>query len=491
MSTPLARSLISLTVAEILFNLSGYVIHAVAGRVLGPSDYGRYGLVVTLTTTVIILIGNGIPTAMSRYLSEYFEKDPGMVRVIKRTGARLQFFLIAGVTAIFFFGAPLIATLLGDPSLTSLFRFSSLIIPAFAASSFYFYYFTGIHLFHYQAILKMARSLLRIALTVPLVVFYKIHGAIAGYILVPLCTFLLGLWFDRKSSAPYRVWDESTSERSFPWRTLLFAAWPITLFLLFYELFISIDLYLVKTLVGSDAETGYYNAATTLARLPSYLFYALSIILLPALAKLKSDGNPERVSQLMGQSLRYAGILLLPLSFLLFSYAEPVLTLFFGNAYENAVPLFRILVFGLSFLTVFYTVSMGMIGLGHARLVMWLSLMGTILNAILISVLVPTLGTEGAAWSTTVSTTAITLLTLLLMQRFVRTPIRISAILKTLFAGSILFAGTLLFPSTSLFFLFPAAFLGIGYLAILFLLHVLTREDIAPLLNFLPKKKAD
>ena len=96
-----------------------------------------------------------------------------------------------------------------------------------------------------------------------------------------------------------------------------------------------------------------------------------------------------------------------------------------------------------------------------------------------------------AAWSTTVSTTAITLLTLLLMQRFVRTPIRISAMLKTLFAGSILFAGTLLFPSTSLFFLFPAALLGIGYLAILFLLHILTREDIAPLLNCLPKKKAD
>ncbi|MGB5018305.1 MAG: oligosaccharide flippase family protein, partial [Candidatus Moraniibacteriota bacterium] len=69
MSNSLSRSLVWLTIAEMLFNISGYVIHAVAGRILGPADYGRYALVITLTTTVIILIGNGIPTAMSRYLS--------------------------------------------------------------------------------------------------------------------------------------------------------------------------------------------------------------------------------------------------------------------------------------------------------------------------------------------------------------------------------------------------------------------------------------
>ena len=48
-----------MTLSEIIFNLSGYVIHSVAGRVMGPADYGRYGLVVTMTTMIIILIGNG------------------------------------------------------------------------------------------------------------------------------------------------------------------------------------------------------------------------------------------------------------------------------------------------------------------------------------------------------------------------------------------------------------------------------------------------
>lgn len=489
MSTSLSRSLLWLTLAEVLFNISGYVIHAVAGRVLGPADYGRYALVVTLTTTVIILIGNGIPTAMSRYLSEYFEKDPRMVGTIKHVGARLQFFLIGGVTLLFFAISPLIAQLLGDPSLTPLFALSSLIIPTFAASSFYFYYFTGIHRFRTQAALKMTRAILRIVLIVSLVFAFGIYGAIAGYILVPLCTFLLGYVLDRKSSAAFRASAINTTENPFHWKLLLSSAWPITLFLLFYEIFISIDLYLVKALLHDDVQTGLYNAALTLGRLPYYLFYALSIVLLPALAKLKSDGNPEKVSRLMSQSLRYAGIILLPLFVLLFVYAEPTLTLFFGAKYIGAVDAFRILVGGLSFLTVFYVVSSGLMGLGHARLAMWMAIAGTALNAMLNLFLVPRFGIIGSAWSTTLSSVLVTLATLALMQTSIRTPVNISQSLRILGANIALFFAASLFPSASIAFLIPATLLGSGYIATLFLLGTLTREDFAAFTSFLPKKK--
>lgn len=491
MSNSLSRSLIWLTIAEVLFNISGYVIHAVAGRILGPADYGRYALVVTLTTTVIILIGNGIPTAMSRYLSEYFEKSPRMIGIIKQTGARLQFFLIGGVTTIFFLISPLIARLLGDSSLTPLFALSALIIPAFAASSFYFYYFTGIHRFRTQATLKMTRALLRIILIVSLVFAFGIYGALAGYILVPLCTFLLGLYLDKKSSDSFKKTGNDIPEQTFPWRLLLSSAWPITLFLLFYEIFISIDLYLVKALLHDDVQTGLYNAALTLGRLPYYLFYALSIVLLPALAKLKSDGNPEKVSRLMSQSLRYASIILLPLFILLFAYAEPTLTLFFGAKYTGAIDAFRILVGGLSFLTVFYIVSSGLMGLGHTRLAMWMAIAGTILNATFNFLLVPRFGIIGSAWSTTISSILITLATLAFMQTHIRTPMNASQSIRILIGSTLLFFATQLFPSSSTAFLIPATILGIGYLAILSFLGVLTREDFSSFLSFLPKKKAN
>jgi O-antigen/teichoic acid export membrane protein len=41
MSSNLAKSALWVTISEILFNLSGFVIHSVLGRFLGPADYGR------------------------------------------------------------------------------------------------------------------------------------------------------------------------------------------------------------------------------------------------------------------------------------------------------------------------------------------------------------------------------------------------------------------------------------------------------------------
>ncbi|QQS20516.1 MAG: flippase [Candidatus Moraniibacteriota bacterium] len=488
MST-LAKPVFLLTVAEILFNVSGYVIHAVSGRVLGPADYGRYGLVITLTTTLIILIGNGIPTAMSRYLSEHFEGSPTSVRAIQKTAALLQAALITVVTGVFFLLAPFTALMLGDPALKPLLRLSSLIIPAFAASSIYFYHFTGIHRFDIQAVLKMTRSILRIAITVPLIISFKLPGAIAGYIIVPFLTFLLGLFFDWKTSAAFRSNRKEETPLTFPFRTLLVASWPITLFLLFYEIFISIDLYLVQVMLEDDRQTGLYNAALNLARLPYFLFYALSIVLLPALAKLKSEGNPEKVSALMSQALRYSGIILLPLAILLSAAAHPALTLFFGNQYSEAADTFRVLVFGLSLLTVFYTLSSGLIGLGHSRLPLRIALLGTLLNATLNGILIPRFGIVGSAWAVTISSFIVTVSTFFLMQRFVKTPFHTKKVSVFMLLCFLLFLSTLPFSFDTFSSFFVAAGLGGFFLLLLFSARILTEEDIALLSSLLRRKK--
>ncbi len=481
----IAKPILALTLAEVLYNLSGYVVHAVAGRILGPADYGRYGLVITLTTTVIILIGNGVPTAMSRYLSEAFIQNPGSIHAIKRAGIILQTLIIGAITLIFFFFAPIISRLLGDSSLTPLFQLSSLIIPAFAASSFYFYYFTGIHRFHTQATLKIARALLRATLLVALVVLFKIYGAIVGYILVPFLTFTIGTFFDRRSSTDFPPEEKPV----FSLRKLLSAAWPITFFLVFYEIFISIDLYLVKAILHNDQETGFYNAALTLGRIPYYLFYALSIVLLPTLAKLNGEGNPEKISKLMTSSLRYAGIILIPIATLLFAYAEQASSLFFGQDYVAAAPALEVLAFGLSCLTVFYIVATGLIGLGRAKLAMWLAIAGTAVDVLLNILAIKSFGILGAAWATAISSSIVTLASLIILQSTVRIPYLISPVLKTIIAGLFLVGGTLILPSGKISFLFSASILGIAYIATLHALGIIAKKDLEPISSLFRKNR--
>ncbi len=282
MSKFLVKSAIIVTVSEIIFNLSAFVIHAVVGRILGPADYGRYGLVVTLTTMIIILVGNGIPTALAKYLSEIFETNPRLIKVIKKQAILLQSLIIGSLTFLFFLSAPLIAKILGDLTLTNLFRISSLIIPAFAAASFYFSYYTGLHKFNIQALLKVSRSVFRIFFIISLAYFFQVKGSIVGYILAPLSVFLLALIIDKfniNKEIKKKIQESSISQQDnliFPWKNLVNYAWQIVVFFLAYELMISIDLYLVKRILASDHLTGIYNAALTAGRIPYYLFYSFS-----------------------------------------------------------------------------------------------------------------------------------------------------------------------------------------------------------------------
>ena len=239
MSKFLVKSFFWVTISEIIYNLSAYVIHSGMGRILSPAEYGRYGLVVTLTTMVVVLIGQGVPTAMAKYLGEIYDTRLGLIPIIKRQTAKIQFILIGGVTVMFFLLSPVISLILRDSSLTNLFRLSSLVIPAFALASFYFYYYTGLHEFKIQAWLKTSRSVARLVFILGLAWLlkskgYALEGVIIGYILAPLSIFFEANLLDK--------FKKIRPEGFFDWRKLLRYAWPMTLFLVAYEFLITIDL---------------------------------------------------------------------------------------------------------------------------------------------------------------------------------------------------------------------------------------------------------
>lgn len=476
------KSVFWLTFSEILFNLSGYIIHAVAGRTLGPSDYGRYSIIITLTTVIVVLIGNGIPTAMSRYLSEAFEKKPEQVLSIRKQGIRLQFFLMLGVTILFFLSAPFLAWSLNDPTLTPLFRLSSLIVPAFAAASFYFSYFTGLHLFQYQSILKSFRSVMRVTLIVGLVLVFGLKGAIVGYILAPLITFLLGIYYDRKVFA--KEFAHIETSREFPAKKLLFYAWPITLFMLFYEIFISADLYLIKAILRDDTATGVYNAALTIGRIPYYLFYALAIFLLPSLAKIKAEKNTKELSSLMTSALRWSGIILIPTCVLISIYALPITKLFFGNSYLAAAPILSILVFGLGLMTVFYLICSALNGIGNAKLSTRLAFIGTLFSILLNYYCISKFGLIGAAYATTVSAFITTLITFFIFQQHIPITYNFKHIALTLCISALVFTPLTYFPLTHWYFIPVSIIASALYGFILYVSGIINKNDI-------PKKKEE
>jgi stage V sporulation protein B len=468
-------SILWLAVAEIFFNFSGYIIHSFLGRMLGPADYGRYGLVITLTTMIIMLIGNGIPIAMSKYISGIFETKPSMVLVIKRKAAFLQAIFIGVVTLVFFLAAPLLAQILRDPTLTSLFYISSLIIPSFAAASFYLYYYIGIHRFNLQSILKLVRSLARITFVVGLAYLFQLKGAIFAYILAPASVFLTAWVIDRlKIDRQF----SSLEVEKFDWKKLVDYAWPVTLFMLFYEMLISLDLYFVKGLLTDDHLTGIYNAALTVGRIPYYLFYAITLVMLPTISRTTSQNDNMETRRIMTQTFRLTAMILLPIVILMAVYAEPLIQLFFGSQFMEAVFSMQILVVGVGFLTIFYILSFALNGAGKILVPMYISLGGMFLNAILNYVMIQQYGIIGSALATSLTSFIITIAILFFSVRHFGKLIKFFTLLKIAAAGILMYACSFIFPAEKLIFILWGIILAGIYLAALALLGEFTKKDI-------------
>lgn len=479
MST-LAKSAIWVTLSEILFNLSGFIIHSALGRFLGPADYSRYGLVITLTTMIIILVGNGIPTAMSKYISEYFEKNARMVGEIKRKAILLQAMVVGAITVIFFFSIPLICNLLNDPTLIPLFRISTLIIPAFAAASFYFSYYTGLHKFNIQASLKTLRSLFRIIFIISLAYFWKVEGSIVGYIIAPGLIFLTAFLIDKIYISPQlkkQAQQEKQNETSFSWKKLINYAWQIVIFFLAYELLLSIDLYMVKSILRDDYLAGIYNASLTVGRIPYYIFYAMTIFLLPMISKSTSENNQEKTAEILGNSLRIMLLFLAPMIILMSVFAKPILLDFYGANYVDGAPAMSILEYGVGFLTIFYVMSFAMNGAGKTKTTMLIAIFGFVLNIILNYILIGKYGIIGAAIATTISSFVVMISMLYFLWRDFGVLIKITSLLKTIFAGVLMFVISRFFSQGEIIFLLWSLILTIIYFATLFVLGEIKKED--------------
>lgn len=480
-------SIMWLTIAEVFFNFSGYIIHSFLGRFLGPADYGRYGLVVTLTTMIIMLIGNGIPTAMSKYISEIFETRPGLVLIIKKKAAVLQIILIGAVTVVFFLVAPMIAGILKDPTLTPLFRISSLIIPSFAAASFYLYYYIGIHRFNFQAILKIVRSFARIFFVIGLAYLFGLKGSITAYIIAPASVFITA-WFIDKIKINKQLPDEPHLQ--FDWKKLLDYAWPVTLFMLFYEILISLDLYFVKALLHNDSLTGIYNGSLTIARIPYYLFYALTLVMLPSISRTTAQNNIEETNTIITRTFRMMIMILMPLIILMIVYARPIVQLFYGNRYLDAVLPLQILAGGIGFLTIFYVMSFALNGAGKIKIPMYVSLVGMILNAILNYILVVKYGIAGSAIATAITSILITIIILFYVCKYFDGLIKPLKLLKFLLAGGIMSAASFFFPPQKWIFILWGIILSGIYVLALYILREFTKDDVETFKKILLSKKA-
>lgn len=474
----LGKSFLLLFSAEFLFYLSGYVVHMGAGRILGVEEYGKYSLIITVTLMIANLIGAGLPVAMGKFLSASHAKGNWpLASHIKKQVALWQSVFMMGVAGAFFLLAPVFGWALGDSTLVPFFQMASLIIPLYGADLYYFHYYSGLKRFDVQSWLKCTRAILRMSVIIALAYWFHLAGIIAGYIVVPAFVFLLAWWWDKKKVKK----KESPREEKpveFSLRQVFSLAGATTVFLVLFEMLVSFDTYVLKYVTGDNALIGAYSAALTVARIPTFLFYALTIILLPTISESRALKDAGRAKMLLRFTLRFMMFFTIPLMVLFFLYPEPIISILFGAQFQNATVLLPYLGVSMGLLTVLYVCGFAFLGANSSKKVLWIVAGGLFLNIACIFPVFEWFGILGVVWLKWAIAFFVLVSVLWGVYRVFGASISLYEGVASVVSGFLMYGVGSFFPVSVVSFFWGAPILFLLYGGVLFVFKVISKEDL-------------
>lgn len=468
----LARGTVFAVSAQVLAAALGFALTIFLARQLGPTLFGRYGVIISFLAWAEFMVITGIPDAVARSIAAE-GKRRGMVF---RAGLRLEVIFALLLFVAFYFFAPLFSDrLFHNPSLTGAFRLAALDIPFYALFSVHLGYIRGIRGFarqswtigFYAAARFLSASLLVLA-------GFSLEGALIGNALGSLAALVLVRLLVCRD-LPRSAGPPSASG------PIIAYALPLVAGILLYNALISVDLWMVERLVGRPDLVGMYTAVWNMARTPYFLFMGISVVLFPAMSRLLASGDLEKARLTVEQANRLFTIVAVPLVLLCGVTGSGLMSLAFSKAYlpEQSGPLLAVLIAGYALLSFSLISNAALTAAGRLVLVGSINLILLLGQIALTHWLVPLHGLAGAALSTLLIGAAGYLLAQLCLSRFIgarlhwQLPLRVlgAALPATLLAAFL--------PSTGWTLILSYAASGLIYLAGLFILGEISWNEVA------------
>lgn len=464
-TTKMGKGTVQLMAAQVVFLASGYAIHFGLGRLFGPELYGIFGVVISLLTLSAVITRVGIPRAVSKFIAE----DVELVNTLKKKALGIILVLGIIVSSLYFIFAGVIANLLNDPALVPYLRLSAFAILPAALYTIYLASLNGMRLFGKQANSSIIYSLTKVSLVLGLVMLgYSVAGAILGYVTASLVGMLV---------ARYQC-NFKDVVNDFDVRKLIGFAIPVMFFSIASNLLMSIDLLSVKAILKENVLTGYYTAASTLARPPFFIFMAVSGTLFPSIANAYAENDKKLTIVYITQSLRYLLLLLVPVTFMVSATSENLISLAYTSRYVPAGPALSILVFGLGFMTLYTVLNTVIMGIDKPWISVTIAFMVVPIAVVLNLILIPLYQLNGAAIATSVTAFIGMLISASYVFMRFKTLVSPLSFARIVIASLFIYVISSSYPLAGIFLPLEYAFLFLVYLAVLRILGELKNEDI-------------
>jgi O-antigen/teichoic acid export membrane protein len=303
-----------------------------------------------------------------------------------------------------------------------------------------------------------------------------VYGAVVGFVLAPVVGLIVSIYwtgFERKGT-------------NYNFKKIINFAVPVILFSIAVNLIGSIDLFFVKALLpDANQASGFYSAASQIAKVPNYLVGALFSALFPAISSSMHLGNITKVQMYVNESLRNMLLFLMPVMLIISATSGKIVTLLYSSRYIQAGEPLSVLVIGIGMFSLFMLFVTIITGSGHPNAAMLLSFAVLGLDYALNVFLVPKYALIGAAAATTLASAFGLIIASFYTFRLFRVLTYPGSFLKISFSAAVIYIISLYVQLSGLALIMEYIVLFLIYTILLFILKELKKEDIQRVLGLI------
>ncbi|MBC7460021.1 MAG: oligosaccharide flippase family protein [Thermoleophilia bacterium] len=312
------RGVLLLALANGLYVVLGYGSTTILARMLSPSDFGGYGVVLSWITILTALLVKGIATSTARAMAGS-DVDTATAW---RAGAGLGVRLAIGLAVLGVAVSPFASRWFGAGDLATQFAIGALGALSFGVNAVLLAWPTGVRDYARQSLTQAAYAVARLGLTVGGAAVWGIDGAVVGYVLAPLV-----------ASAPLLTRHPAAAEPVGPVRRrMLKHVVPVALASVAVTGYFVVDVFAMSgVLGGASHQVGVYVAYGTLAHVPFFLLQATSIAMVPAIVAAR---GAQARAQSIRRTLTDTLVLLAGPTCILVAAGDAAARLVFGSAYR-------------------------------------------------------------------------------------------------------------------------------------------------------------
>ncbi|MFO7915441.1 MAG: flippase [Candidatus Krumholzibacteriales bacterium] len=400
--TTVARGATIVFAGMVAGKVLGTVNQILLGRILGPEDYGRFNIALSVISITFSIATFGLFGALARFIP-YNLKLNKLDRVKSVIDFSAIFVLATCIIAgaiIYIFSESIASGFFHDPGLASILRFFSIGLPIVGLHRVSMGIIRGFKAVKFNALLfNIGDRIVKIIVFLIFVaVGYQLYGAVIAFLGGALLTTIASAWLVK-----YRIFREYRNCSRVPIAgTILRFSWPLALTGLTFLLVSKTDMMLLGYFLDSK-NVGIYTPAIMIAKLLMFIGMSFKFIFLPVVSEFFAHDNIEGLRHLYKSTSKWIVLIVFPGLLFFILFPQEILRLMYGSQYTAGYVALIILSLGIS-MDVFQGTSGNiLVGGGYTKLNLLGEVIAAVSNVVLNLILIPAYGITGAAIATSLS----------------------------------------------------------------------------------------